>query len=206
YGLLMSGALAVTQLFVLAKRPCKRLKTIPAIAPLAKTTANIRSFLSSLAFILTAPRRSDYPPATPVDRIHRMGSRDGRSLLDKRGELRALVGHEHRDQFGGLGVAGIGRDQMHGAGRLEEGLPDPKGLDRTARQLRADFALGDIGGDRTGMPVRRREPAGAIEHAHDRHALARHVRQRMRRDRLDDVLCRTRRIAAHAWRLDHRRD
>src|SRR5947207_14361830 len=88
YGLLMSGALAVTQLFVLAKRPCKRLKTIPAIAPLAKTTANIRSFLSSLAFILTAPRRSDYPPATPVDRIHRMGSRDGRSLLDKRGELR----------------------------------------------------------------------------------------------------------------------
>ena len=127
-------------------------------------------------------------------------------LLHKRRELRALVGHEHRDQFRGLGVAGIGRHQMRGARRLEERLADLERLDRTAGELRADFALGDIGGDRAGMPVRAGKPAGTIEHAHDGDALARHVRQRMRADRLDGIERRTGRIAAGTERLDHRRD
>ena len=40
---------------------------------------------------------------------------------------------------------------MGRAGRLEEGLPDLECLDRAAGQLRADFTLGDIGGDGAGM-------------------------------------------------------
>src|SRR5260370_18480715 len=69
------------------------------------------------------------------------------SLLDERRELRAFIRHEHRDQFRRLGVAGVGRDQMHGARRPEERLTDLEGLDRTASELPADLALGDIGGD-----------------------------------------------------------
>ena len=76
------------------------------------------------------------------------------TLFDECRELRALVGDEHRDQFRGLGVAGIGRDQMRRARRLEERLSDLEGLDRAAAQLRTDFALGDIGGDRAGVPMR----------------------------------------------------
>jgi hypothetical protein len=130
-----------------------------------------------------------------------------RSIHERR-QLRALVGDEHRDQFRRLGGAGVGRDQMHGAGRLEERLAHLECFNRTAGQLRTDFALGDVGGDGAGIAVRRTaslcspmavrtgKAAGAIEHAHDGDALARHVRQRIRADRLDDVLGRTRRIAA----------
>jgi hypothetical protein len=65
---------------------------------------------------------------------------------------------------------------MRGAGRLEERLAGLEGLDRTAAQLRADLALGDIGGDRARMPMGAGKSAGAIEHPHDRDALARYVR------------------------------
>src|SRR5258708_37789277 len=80
------------------------------------------------------------------------------SLLHKRRELRALIRHEHRDQFRRLGIAGIGRDQMRSSWRLEERLTDLEGLDRTAGQLRAELALADIGGGRAPLPRCRGEP------------------------------------------------
>src|SRR5258708_17541912 len=90
-------------------------------------------------------------------------------LPNKRRELRALIRHEHRDQFRRLGIAGIGRDQMRSSWRLEERLTDLEGLDRTAGQLRADLALADIGGDGARVPVRAGKPPGAAEHPHDPH-------------------------------------
>src|SRR5258708_24330456 len=74
-------------------------------------------------------------------------------LFDKRGELRALVGHEHGDQFRYLGVARIGRHQMGGTRRLEERLADLEGLERTAGKLRADLAFTDIGGNPARLPM-----------------------------------------------------
>src|SRR5882762_3881768 len=88
-------------------------------------------------------------------------------LLDKRRELRALVRHEHRDQFGGLAVARIRRYQMRRAGRFEERLANLEGLDRTAGKLRADFAFGDVSGDGAGMAMRAGKSAGPVEHPLD---------------------------------------
>src|SRR5258708_13478021 len=86
------------------------------------------------------------------------------SLLHKRRELRALIRHEHRDQFRRLGIAGIGRDQMRSSWRLEERLTNLEGLDRTAGQLRADLALADIGGGGAPAPVPPGHPPRAPEH------------------------------------------
>src|SRR5689334_8415108 len=105
-------------------------------------------------------------------------------LLQQRRELRALVGHEYRDQFSGLGGAGVRRDQMRSARWLEERLADAERFDRTAGKLRTDLALGDIGGDGAGMLVRGRKSTGTVEDADDGDALARHVRQGVRRNRL----------------------
>src|ERR1700733_8379955 len=157
----------------LANRPCGTLKATPAMAPLATTTTKVRSFLSSRASMLIAPIAADVTLSDDAGRLHDAGN--CAALFHERRELRALIRHEHRDQFRRLGVAGVGGNQMDGAGRLEEGLSDFEGLDDTARQLRADFALGDIGGDGAGMPVRAGEAAGTIEHPHDGHAFARHV-------------------------------
>src|SRR5450759_182288 len=156
----------------------------------ATTTPSNRSFLSSLA-------------SMPL--IHALPC-DGRSLFDKSRKLRALVGHEHRDQFGGFGVAGICRDQMRCPRRLEEGLPDLESLNGTARKLRADLTPGDISGDRTRVPVRAGKSAGAIEHARDRDPLARHIRQSVRGNRLDGIEHRSRGIADRAKRYDNGRD
>src|ERR1700704_6414650 len=90
---------------------------------------------------------SSREPASTPDQVWGRLSLEN-ALFDKRRELRALIRHEHRNQFRRFGIAGIGRDQMHRARRLEERLPDLEGLDHTAGELRADFALGDIGGDR----------------------------------------------------------
>src|SRR3569623_781424 len=79
------------------------------------------------------------------------------ALLQERRELRAFVGHEHRDQFGRLGGAGIGGDHVSGARRLEEGLANLEGFDRAPAELGADFALGDIGGTRARVTMRTRK-------------------------------------------------
>ena len=42
----------------------------------------------------------------------------------------------------------------------EERLADLEGLDRTAAELRADLALGDVGGDRARMAMRAGNPPG----------------------------------------------
>src|SRR6185312_16751800 len=75
-------------------------------------------------------------------------------------ELRALIGHEHGDQFRRLGVARIGRNQMRRTRGLEEGLADLEGLDWTSGKLGTDFALGDVGGHRTGMAMGACETSG----------------------------------------------
>src|SRR6185437_2229694 len=110
-----------------------------------------------------------------------------RLLIDERGELRTLVGDEYRDQFRRLGSAGVRRDQVGRARRLKERLPHLERLDRAAAKLRADFAPGDVGGDRTGMAMRAGKSARAIEYTHDDDTLARHIRQRIGGDRLDDI-------------------
>jgi len=51
---------------------------------------------------------------------------------------------------------------MGGTRRLEERLADLEDLDRAAGKLRADFALGDIGGDGAGMLMSAGEPAKLI--------------------------------------------
>ena len=76
---------------------------------------------------------------------------------------------------------------MRRLGRLEERLTDLEGLDRTSAELRADFTLGDIGGDRAGMPMRAGKSAGTVEHPHDRHALARYIRQGIGGNRLNGI-------------------
>jgi hypothetical protein len=111
--------------------------------------------------------------------------------------------NEHGDQFRRFGIAGIGRDQMGRAGWLKEGLADLERLERAAAELRAAFALGNVGRHRTCMPMRARETSGAVGHAHDGDPLARHVRQHVRADRLDLVQRRCRRGAGHAERCDN---
>src|SRR5580692_875977 len=87
-------------------------------------------------------------------------------------ELRALIRDKHRDQFRRLGVARIRRHHMRRARRLEERLAHLEDFDGSAGQLRADLALGDIGGDRARVPMWRGETSRAIEYPHDGDALA----------------------------------
>src|ERR1700719_3902229 len=97
-------------------------------------TASSRSFFSSLAFILPAPRyrRPDYTRtwssalanSRAAFRLNRNGALDSwfdavsssqpgstsleNALIYKSRQLRAFVRHEHGDQLRGLGVARIG--------------------------------------------------------------------------------------------------
>ena len=62
-------------------------------------------------------------------------------------QFRTLVSDEDRSQFGRLGVACIGGNDMCRARRLKERLSDLECLKGTTPKLRADLALGDIGRD-----------------------------------------------------------
>src|SRR5215210_2653544 len=92
---------------------------------------------------------------------------------------------------------------MGGAGRLEEGLPDLEGFDRTTGKLGADLTFGDVGGDRAAVAMGAGKSAGTVEHAHDGHSLTRDVRQGVRGDRFNGVEGGCRGIADRAQRLDH---
>jgi len=102
-------------------------------------------------------------------------------------ELGALVSDKHRNQFGRLGIARIGRNQMCRARRLEKRLTDAKCFDLASPKLGPDLALRDVGGHRARMTMRAAKTSGAIEHPHDCHPFAGHVRQRVRGDYLDLV-------------------
>jgi hypothetical protein len=63
-------------------RPSAKLTANPAIVPAAMMTANIRSFLSSLAFMMHPPRRqADYTRSWHVAAHHPRNDRVGRKTI-----------------------------------------------------------------------------------------------------------------------------
>src|SRR5262249_33753365 len=89
------------------------------------------------------------------------------------------VYHEHREELGQLGLAGIGTDAVAVAGQLGEALSRLIGRHRSVGDLAADLPLkhGRIDEGGFGMRVTRRVAARAVFDEHALDALAGNVRQ-----------------------------
>src|SRR5262249_30999203 len=155
-------------------RPCRDSRC--QCAGSAEGGGKAESVRRSPAVALARPRRAWSSRAIGIERRPMMAAsaRTARprkkvrsSLLKKRRELRALIGNKHRDQLRGFSAARISRDQMSRTWRLEERLSDLEGFERAAAELRAYFALGDVGGDGPGMAMPARKSARPIKHPHD---------------------------------------
>ncbi len=158
-------------------RPCAKLNARPAMAPATTMTASNRSFLSSLAFMP--------PPPRCRRTIHGLRP-DWRTACDDRYSMNVVSCAPSSATNTAISSAGsvllaFAETRCVAPGGSKNDCPTLKVSTGPPAELRADFALGDIGGDRAGVPMRAGKSAGAVEHPHDRHALARHVRQARRR-------------------------
>src|SRR2546426_10507069 len=114
----------------------------------------------------------------PAGEIHGRTSKTSVPEWDRQFRL-VRVHHEHREELGGLRLAGVGADAVAVAGQLGEALSGLVGRPRAVVALTSDRPLkhGRVDEGGFGMRVARRVAARAVFEEHALDALAGNVRQ-----------------------------